>query len=395
MRIFVASGILTPEIGGPATYLEGLLPELEDRGHEVRVLAYGDVAPGVNVGSADRVPRGPLPLRLVRYAVAYARGAAWADVVLVLSLALPRPGRARARVALRVAGDYAWERAINRGWIGPHEELEGFQARRHGWRVEATKAWRAREARRADLLIVPADYLRALVLGWGVDARRIEVIPNAVRPNAAATALTRSEARRLLGWDTGGRYLLAAARLTRWKGIELVIDAVAGLDGVRLVVAGDGPLRAALAARAAASGAPTTFCGALPRETLALHLRAADYLVVYSGYEGLSHTILEALTLGTPVIASRRGGNPEVVRDGGNGLLVAHPDAAALAAALRRAFAPGVRERLAAATATGLERFDWCHFAERTCRTLGRLASGSPAAAAPGVEPGPQKKGDP
>ena len=42
MRILVSSSIVAPEIGGPATFLEGLLPALRERGHEVRVLAYGD-----------------------------------------------------------------------------------------------------------------------------------------------------------------------------------------------------------------------------------------------------------------------------------------------------------------------------------------------------------------
>ncbi len=378
VKVFVAAGIAAPEIGGPATYLEGLLPELRDRGHQVRVLAYGDRHPGDDGCDLTRVPRGLLPLRLARYAAAYARRARWADVVLVLSLGLPRPSRSRAPVVLRVPGDPAWERAVNRGWIEPQEGLETFQERRQGWRVEAFKAWRSREARRADRVVVPSDFLRGLVLGWGTDPRRVEIIPNAVRADAAAD-LSRLEARRRLGWAADGRYLVAAARLTRWKGIDLAIEAVAEFEGVQLVVAGNGPERAALVALAAARGAATTFCGALSRADLALRLRAADYVVVYSAYEGLSHTLLEALALGTPVIASRRGGNAEVVRDGVNGLLVPHPDAAALAAALHDAFAPGVQQRLAGGTAVGLERFEWHRFVERTVATLEAAAAGRSA----------------
>ena len=120
-----------------------------------------------------------------------------------------------------------------------------------------------------------------------------------------------------------------------------------------------------------------TFCGALSRPELALRLRAADYLVLYSAYEGLSHTLLEALELGTPVIASRCGGNGEVVHDGVNGLLVPCPDREALAAALRHALAPGIRRRLAAASALGLDRFDWGRFVERTCEALESVVRGS------------------
>ncbi len=380
VKVLVAAGIAAPEIGGPATYLEGLLPELRDRGHQVRVLAYGDRHPGDDGCDLTRVPRGLLPLRLARYAAAYARRASSADVVLVLSLGLPRPSRSRVPVVLRVPGDPAWERAGNRGWIEPQEDLNAFQERRHGWRVEAFKAWRSREARRADRVVVPSDYVRGLVLGWGTDPRRVEIIPNAVRADAAAD-LSRLEARRLLGWTADGRYLVAAARLTRWKGIDLAIEAAAELKGVQLIVAGDGPERAALAEMAAVRGVATTFCGALSRADLALRLRAADYLVVYSAYEGLSHTLLEALALGTPVIASRRGGNAEVVQDGVNGLLVPHPDVPELKAALRRAFAPGERQRLAGGNCAGLVRFEWHRFVERTVATLEIVAAGRRAEA--------------
>ena len=59
-------------------------------------------------------------------------------------------------------------------------------------------------------------------------------------------------------------------------------------------------------------------------------MMAADGLALYSGYEGLSHTLLECLQLGTPVLASDKGGNPELVRDGVNGVLVPHVDLEAL-----------------------------------------------------------------
>ncbi len=76
-------------------------------------------------------------------------------------------------------------------------------------------------------------------------------------------------------------------------------------------------------------------------------MKAADYVALYSGYEGLSHTLLESLRAGTPVIASDKGGNPEVVQHGINGLLVAYANAAisaeALADAIREALRPGVR----------------------------------------------------
>ena len=86
------------------------------------------------------------------------------------------------------------------------------------------------------------------------------------------------------------------------------------------------------------------FLGNISRERMAVYMKAADYLALYSGYEGLSHTLLESLRAGTPVIASDKGGNPEVVQHGINGLLVPYVDVEALTAAITEALRPGVRD---------------------------------------------------
>src|SRR5690606_28185350 len=112
-------------------------------------------------------------------------------------------------------------------------------------------------------------------------------------------------------------------------------------------------------AHAAARHVDVAFVGALERAALARYLAASDYVVVYSSYEGLSHTILEAFDQGTPVIASSRGGNPEVVRHDVNGLLVPHPDVDALAATLRLAFEHGTWSRLAAGAKATADASPW------------------------------------
>jgi glycosyltransferase involved in cell wall biosynthesis len=219
-----------------------------------------------------------------------------------------------------------------------------------------------------DRVIVPSQYLRQMVIGWGARPERVQVIYNALDEAPAAAALTRAEARAQLGWQQDGRYLLTAARLTAWKGVDHLIDALAQTPGVRLVVAGDGPELDALKARAVDRQVAerVAFLGKVPHERMSVLMRAADYLTLYSGYEGLSHTLLEALYAGTPVIASARGGNPEVVQDGVNGLLVAHPDLGALVGALRRAFQGDMQTRLASGTAAGLDRFDWARLVDQT-----------------------------
>jgi glycosyltransferase involved in cell wall biosynthesis len=377
MRIFVATGPFPPDPGGPATHLAFLLPELIARGHEVRALAYGDASrDGGSPCPVTRIPLAPLPIRQLRFALAYRAGAAWADVVYTTCLGLPGSGRGRPTV-LRVPGDRAWERAVSRGLVPPTEDIDRFQQARYGAAVRWLRAQRSREARRAARVIAPSRYVRDMVVGWGVEPERVSVVPSAV-PAPPLPALDRAGARRALGWAPGAPYLLAVARLTPWKGIDLAIDALAVFRDVTLVVAGDGPTRPALEARARRAGVTTQFLGAMPRAGLAPYLNAADYVLAYSGYEGLSHGILEALHAGTPVIASDRGGNPEVLRDGENGLLVRHPDRAALEGAFARAFAAGTQARLASGARHGLDAFSWPAAVRSIVETLERTAGSAP-----------------
>ena len=373
MRIFVASGIFHPDSGGPATYLYRLLPELQARGHQISALAYGNAPVEGYPYPLARVPFGRFPfMRWARYWVRYRRAASRADVIYINSLGLPRSGDARTPRVMKVVGDYAWERCVHRGWIPPTEDIDAFQVRRYGPRVEWFKANRRREVRSVDHVIVPSDYLRQMVIGWGADPARVQVIYNALEPGAHVPSLTKDEARLRLGWLPDGRYLLTAARLTAWKSVDYLIDAMVEIPDVRLVVAGEGPQLATLQAQAVARQVAdrVSFLGKVPLERMPLLMRAADYLVLYSGYEGLSHTLLEALHAGTPVIASARGGNPEVVRDGENGILVPHPNRHALTAAIRRAFADDTPRQLAARTGVGLERFNWAEMVTQTERAL-------------------------
>jgi glycosyltransferase involved in cell wall biosynthesis len=376
VRILVASGIFPPDPGGPSTHLAQLIPELAARGHRVYALAFGRGTPGPDGCTLTRIPLDEaLPGRALRFAREYRRLAVEADVVYAATMGLPRTPRNRP-VVLRVPGDPAWDRAVNRRLVPPAQDIDAFQSMRSAPRVACMKLMRALEARLASRVIVPSQYLRRMIEGWGVAPDRITVIPSSVA-ETVARADDRATARRALGWSPAGRYVLTAARLTAWKGVDYLIDAVARVPGISLVVAGDGPERDALAARAASSAASVAFTGPLSREALGVHMRAADFVALYSGYEGFPHVLLEALRGGTPVIASDRGGNGEIVRDGWNGLLVRHPDAAALEAAVRRAFDGDTHARLAANARSGTEHFLSSTLMPRVAEAIERAAGPS------------------
>lgn len=371
MRLFVASGIFHPEPGGPATYLHRLLPELQARGHEVRLLTFGDAPAEGYPYPVTRIPRRFLPLRFAHYAHAARPLAQWSDLIFANSLGLPLIALPRRPRVLKVVGDLAWERAVNRGWVPPTEDIDAFQTRRYDRRVMLLKRQRSREVRRADAVIVPSEYLRKMVIGWGAPPERVTVIYNALSPDAAASTRSQAETRVALRLPPGP-LLLTVARLTAWKGVDTLLRALARVPDVRLLIAGDGPEEARLRALADTLdlGERAQFLGRVDRATLAGYFRAADYTALYSGYEGLPHVLLESLLSGTPVIASDKGGNPEVVRHDENGLLVRYPDEDALVAALERAFSGETRARLAAGSNAGLERFRWAAMVEQTVALL-------------------------
>jgi teichuronic acid biosynthesis glycosyltransferase TuaC len=161
-----------------------------------------------------------------------------------------------------------------------------------------------------------------------------------------------------------GRYgltepaILSVGHLIPRKGHDIVIRAAAELPGVELLIAGDGPERRALEALARTLGVSdrVRFLGRLSQSELPELYSAADLLVLASDREGWANVLLEAMACGTPVVASRIWGTPEVVADPAAGSLVDERSGPAFAAALRRQL-QSLPDR--AATRRYAERFSW------------------------------------
>ena len=166
----------------------------------------------------------------------------------------------------------------------------------------------------------------------------------------------RDAAREAFGVE--GPLLAFAGRITKQKALEVALDTLGRVDGVTLAIAGDGPDLPDLRRKVAELGLDgrVRFLGPLNRDRVLTLFRAADASLLTSSWENFPHTVVEALAVGTPVIATAVGGVPELVHDGENGLLVSAGDRDALAAAVRRVIGePGLRERLAAAAAPSVE----------------------------------------
>ena len=164
--------------------------------------------------------------------------------------------------------------------------------------------------------------------------------------------------------------VLHVGRLVEKKGSAVLIDAMAGIEGARLVVIGEGPLRGALERRA---GPSVQFLGALPPDEVAAWMRRASVLAAPSltagdgDAEGLPNVVVEAAASGLPVVATHHSGIPEAVTDGETGFLVPEGDAAALSARIGALLGAEAlrREMGAAARLLAEARFDRARQARR------------------------------
>lgn len=199
--------------------------------------------------------------------------------------------------------------------------------------------------------------------------RRTSVIHNGVdvdifRPMAP-------EDRRSRAWAGDDEVLLVSVgRLVGWKGIGIAIDALASLPPrAKLLIVGDGPEAPRLEARAEALGLAgrTMFAGRVEHSALPALLARCDILVQPSvGDEAFGISVVEAMSCGLPVVASRSGGMPEIVVPGVTGQLVDRGDPVALARALLPLVVDAESRKVmgAAARRRALEEFTWARNAE-------------------------------
>ncbi len=162
-----------------------------------------------------------------------------------------------------------------------------------------------------------------LVTRLGVAARRVRVIPNAADGTRfhATDAAARAAARRELGLAADDRVLLYLGALSEEKNVGLAIRAVAALEGVRLLVAGDGPERGEL--ERLADGVSPDRVSFLGRTDEPERLyRAADLVVLPSRTEGMPAVLIEAALCGLPVVATDVGFVREIVEPERTGILV-------------------------------------------------------------------------
>lgn len=295
MRILLATPLYPPDSGGPSTYAKMLVDELPKHGVEVVLAKFGAVR---------HLPPGIRHIAFFFMCLSRARGAKLVYALDPVSVGLPAALAAamlRKKFLLRVPGDFAWEQGRQR--FGVTDELDEFQTKKYGRKVERLRRIQTFVARSANKIVVPSEYMRAVVSGWVTDAKKVETIYSSVHlPVEFELPKVRPE----------GFLVVTIARRVPWKGVEALEKVVAREPHWQFKLLAD-----------------------LPHKEAMGWVKAADAFALNSTYEGLSHALVEAMALGTPIVATKVGGNPELITSGQNGLVIPPKDDEALHAALK------------------------------------------------------------
>ncbi|MEK7546288.1 MAG: glycosyltransferase family 4 protein [Patescibacteria group bacterium] len=361
MKVVFATGIFPPDIGGPATSVSMLADAWAACGHQVAVVTYSDVGDDGVARPYDvrRVPRAQAAWRRywsflsALWRATAAPGPIFAQDGIASGLPALVVAKLRGRrLVVRVAGDFAWERAqVAYGYADSIEEFQKDMSVPPS--IFLLRVLQRLVYRRADRVIAPSAYLAGVAKGWGVPEGRVRVIYNGVRLPKTAEPVEKRPHR-----------VVAAGRLVPWKNFDVLIKAMprvlAKFPDASLMIVGDGPEETRLRSLA---GAPMlkgriNLVGRLKREEVCQAISASGVFVLPSAYEGFSHQLVEAFACGAAVVASRAGGNPELMEDGKNGLVVEPGDAAGLADAIVRFMSDrGFADACAAEAEKDLARF--------------------------------------
>ena len=317
MKILITTGIYPPDIGGPATYSKILIDELPKHNINALVLGFGEVR------------RLPKIIRHFLYFLKILKKGWKADIIFAqdpVSVGLPAALAAKIlgkKFVLKIVGDYAWEQFQIKNEKRKTKNhnlkfitLENFQKERFDIMTEFRRKIQKFVANKANKIIVPSEYLKKIVVeGWRINSVKIEVVYNCVEKYIRNTKENAAGAR---------KNILSVGRLVPWKGFDFLIEIMAELPGeIKLIIIGAGPEMERLKQKIADLHLENRvkLTGNISQKGVREHLESAGLFALNTGYEGLSHVILEAMAGGAPIITTNIGGNPELIENGYNGIL--------------------------------------------------------------------------
>lgn len=314
MRVGFFTEVYRPVVNGVVASIDALAQGLRARGHEV--YCFAPHVPGYDEADAlvFRMPSLPLP------------------TPTSYRLTLPVVSRRHLNIVKRLSVVHVHSPFVT-GWMGLryarrygmplvytyHTQLEAYAHyvpfEPNATRFAASQLTRT-FANLTDAVIVPTPAMAARLRDLGVEAR-IDVVPSGIDLGMFGNGRRDDAVRKLAGANAGDRVVLCVGRLAKEKNVQLIVEAMALTNDprLRLLVAGDGPERAEIEARARSCGVAerTTFLGVVARERLPDLYASCDAFCMPSTTETQGLVIAEALAAGANVMAADTPQNREVL----------------------------------------------------------------------------------
>ena len=322
MNILITVGIFPPDIGGPASFVPKISDFLIKNGHDVKIICLSE---DENIHIEDqlnviRIRRSNiLPIRWLKTIYQIIKNGIKSDLIFVNGLGIESAVAnllLRKRIIRKIVGDPVWERAYNQKKT--LDTFDNFQINKHPLIIEIQKLTRNWSINSAELIITPSDNLKNFVTGIGFK-NKITKINNGVEIKANINQLSNKT-------DIN---IIIISRLVIQKNIDLVIHAFKVLNekNIKLNIVGDGGefnnLQKLIYDLELQD--KVKILGKIDNNEIGELLRTSDLFIQASNYEGLPHSLLEAINYNVPVLSTEVGGCKDLINSGERGFIISSP----------------------------------------------------------------------
>ena len=323
MKILVTVGIFPPDIGGPATFVPKIAKYFQDElNYEIEILTLSDNK-NSNINddySVKRIDRNlPIIYRWLKTIFTIYKLGKNKDLIFVNGLGTEATIAnifLKKKIIRKIVGDPVWERAYSKAKIS--ESFDEFQVKNYGFSISLQKKVRSFSIKKSDIVVTPSKHLKNFILNLGFK-NKIEIINNGVFiPEENTNIFTNDQIN-----------ITIVSRLVSHKNIKKIIRAISDLNDplIYLNIIGDGPELNQLQKISLESNNKDNiiFHGKLNRDEINHIFLNSDIYIQASNYEGLPHSLLEAMSYGIPVLCTPVGECKEILGNEDRGYILDLP----------------------------------------------------------------------
>ena len=316
-------GIFPPDIGGPATFVPKIAKYFQDElNYEIEILTLSDNK-NSNINddfSVKRIDRNlPIIYRWLKTIFTIYKLGKNKDLIFVNGLGTEATIAnifLKKKIIRKIVGDPVWERAYSKAKIS--ESFDEFQVKNYGFSISLQKKVRSFSIKKSDIVVTPSQHLKNFILNLGFK-NKIEIINNGVFiPEENTNIFTNDQIN-----------ITIVSRLVSHKNIEKIIRAISDLNNplIYLNIIGDGPELNQLQKISLESNNKDNiiFHGKLNRDDINHIFLKSDIYIQASNYEGLPHSLLEAMSYGIPVLCTPVGECKEILGNEDRGYILDLP----------------------------------------------------------------------